>query len=176
MGSGGREDEVLVLLDNEDAIDDEDDVDEVDTDELLLGRADELTLDELAGVEFEETALLLLRMVPLPTLVACEDDTTEEDDVEEDESETDVDDVDAVDDAGDADDADDEMLLVITDDELVRHAGLKTHWQPPVQFSPSSSHVGALQPRPQVGSAYVLLIFTGSHSSKRDGLMMPSPQ
>lgn len=64
-------------------------------------------------------------------------------------------------------------LAVRSDEELVQ-AGRNTHRQPPVH-SPSSSHSGIWQPRPQMGATSSVPFFFGSHSSKREGLMTPSP-
>ncbi len=59
--------------------------------------------------------------------------------------------------AGVEDDGVDEDETAVELEELagvvVPQAGKKTQVQPPVQFSPSSSQIGTVQPRPQVGSS-----------------------
>lgn len=181
VGSGARDedDELMLVLDDDGAGSEEE-----DTDDGLVEEDDDTTLlEELRGLELETAplpvvaGLLVPAVAPLPLVLALLVAAEEEDD----ELLLEVDDSGAEEELeleGDVEEEEVEATLLLDEEGvvgLVPQAGLKTHLQPPVQFSPSSSQVGGSQPRPQTGARYPLLLFNGSHSSKRDGLITPSP-
>ncbi len=157
VGSGARDDELAIEEDEDDVVEEEDsDVTELDDELVDEELVDDKLLTELRGLELETAPLPLVVPpvvplpvpVPVPMLVINEDDALvlEDDETDEDEEELVV--------LWDEDDVveDDTALLLEDEDRPLPQAGLKTHLQPPVQFSPSSSQAGASQPRPQLGT------------------------
>lgn len=98
--------------------------------------------DEAAAAEDEDDVERITSPDDVEELTATVEELLDEDD---DKRSDDVDDEDGL---------NDELELLRLELEGVEpHAGRKTHMQPLVQFSPSSSHTGTVQPRPQVGSS-----------------------